>query len=119
MVNYRMSSLMQFSNITEPKLIDIQADKDLFNIADEICALFNSDGLGCNLYVKSNENVFMENPWSEPNNELRLINGENIFWLNKLPDKVELFNINNNILNEIKIEICENITIKNYQNILD
>ena len=114
-----MSSLMQFSNITEPKLIDIQADKDLFNIADEICALFNSDGLGCNLYVKSNENVFMENPWSEPNNELRLINGENIFWLNKLPDKVELFNINNNILNEIKIEICENITIKNYQNILD
>ena len=59
-----MSSLMQFSNITEPKLIDIQADKDLFNIADEICALFNSDGLGCNLYVKSNENVFMENPWS-------------------------------------------------------
>ena len=114
-----MSSLMQFSNITEPKLIDIQADKDLFNIADEICALFNSDGLGCNLYVKSNENVFMENPWSEPNNELRLINGENIFWLNKLPDKVELFNINNNILNEIKIEICENITIKNYQNILE
>ena len=114
-----MSSLMQFSNITEPKLIDIQADKDLFNIADEICALFNSDGLGCNLYVKSNENVFMENPWSEPNNELRLIIGENIFWLNKLPDKVELFNINNNILNEIKIEICENITIKNYQNILE
>ena len=50
---------------------------------------------------------------------MRLINGENIFWLNKLPDKVELFNINNNILNEIKIEICENITIKNYQNILD
>ena len=114
-----MSSLMQFSNITEPKLIDIQADKDLFNIADEICALFNSDGLGCNLYVKSNENVFMENPWSEPNNELRLIIGENIFWLNKLPDKVELFNINNNILNEIKIEICENITIKNYQIILE
>ena len=61
----------------------------------------------------------MENPWSEPNNELRLIIGENIFWLNKLPDKVELFNINNNILNEIKIEICENITIKNYQNILE
>ena len=114
-----MSSLMQFSNVTEPKLIDIQANKDLLNIADEICALFNSDGLGCNLYVKSNENIFMENPWSEPNNELRLINGENIFWLNKVPDKVELCNINNNNLMEIKIEICENITIKNYQNILE
>ena len=114
-----MSSLMQFSNVTEPKLIDIQANKDLLNIADEICALFNSDGLGCNLYVKSNENIFMENPWSEPINELRLINGENIFWLNKIPDKVELCNINNNNLMEIKIEICENITIKNYQNILE
>ena len=115
-----MSSLMQFSNTTEPKLIDIKADKDLFEIADEIANLFKSDGLGCNLFIKSNENIFMENPWSEPINELRLIQGENVFWLSKIPNKVQLCeNINNQNSIELKVEICENITIKNYQKILE
>ena len=115
-----MGSLMQFSNITEPKLIDILANKDLFDISDEITNLFKNDGLGCSLYIKNSENIFMENPWSEPSNELRLIKGENIFWLNKIPDKVEMYNsTNNKNLIELKIEICENITIKNYQNILE
>ena len=115
-----MGSLMQFSNITEPQLIDIQANNDLFDISDEITNLFKNDGLGCSLYIKNNENIFMENPWSEASNELRLIKGENVFWLNKVPNKVELYNnINNKNLIELKIEICENITIKNYQNILE
>ena len=115
-----MSSLMQFSNVTESKLIDIQASKDLIEIGDEISNLFKSDGLGCNLYIKNNEKIFLENPWSEAVDELKLILGENVFWLNKIPEKVILSdnnNINNNI--EIKIEMSENITIKNYQNILE
>ena len=112
-----MSSLMQFSNVTEPKLIDISGNEDPNEIAEKISSLFNSDGLGWNIFIKSNEKVFLENPWSEANNELKLIIGENIFWLNKIPEKVSI--VSNELSSALNIEICENITIKNYQNILE
>ena len=114
-----MSSLMQFSNITEPKLIDIDAHKDLNLIAEEISALFKSDGLGCSLYINSKEKIFMENPWSEASDKLKLIFGENIFWMNNIPEKVEISDNENKLIADVKLEICENITIKNYQNILE
>ena len=114
-----MSSLMQFNNVTESKLIDIDAYKDLYGIAEEISALFISDGLGSSIYINSKEKIFLENPWSEPNDKLKLIVGENVFWMNKVPDNVEICDSNNNSIANIKIEMCENITIKNYQNILE
>ena len=114
-----MSSLMQFSNVTEPKLIDIDAHKDLNLIAEEISALFKSDGLGCSLYINSKEKIFMENPWSEASDKLKLIFGENIFWMNNIPEKVEISDNENKLIADVKLEICENITIKNYQNILE
>ena len=112
-----MSSLMQFSTVTEPTLIDINANEDPNLIAEKISSLFSSDGLGWNIYIKSNEKIFLENPWSEANNELKLIIGENIFWLNKIPEKVDI--VSNGQSSALNIEICENITIKNYQNILE
>ena len=112
-----MSSLMQFNNVTESTLIDISAKLDPSIIAEKICSLFQSDGLGWNIYIKSNEKIFLENPWSEASNELKLIIGENIFWLNKIPEKVDI--VSNEQISNLKIEICENITIKNYQNILE
>ena len=53
-----MSSLMQFSTVTEPTLIDINANEDPNLIADKISSLFSSDGLGWNIYIKSNEKIF-------------------------------------------------------------
>ena len=114
-----MASLMQFNNVMDANLIDIDAHKDLILIAEEISSLFKSDGLSCNLYINSKEKIFLENPWSEPNEKFRLILGENIFWMNKIPEKIELIDSENKYISDIKIEICEKITLKNYKNILE
>ena len=53
-----MSSLMQFSTVTEPTLIDINANEDPTLIAEKISSLFSSDGLGWNIYIKSTEKYF-------------------------------------------------------------
>ena len=69
--------------------------------------------------LNTKEKIFMENPWSEGSDKLKLIFGENIFWMNTIPEKVEISDSENKLISDVKLEICENITIKNYQNILE
>ena len=112
-----LSSMLQFNSVNEPKLIDIQGFCDVNDIIDMICDLFKNDGLDYNLRLKANEKIFLENPWDEGADVFTLINGENIFWLNKIPEKIIVENENfNQICN---IEICENLTVENYQKILE
>ena len=112
-----LSSMLQFNSINEPKLIDVQGFGDVNKIIDLICNLFKNDGLDYNLCLKSSEKIFLENPWDEGSEVFKLIKGENIFWLNKIPEKIFVENEKFNQL--VNIEICENLTVENYQKILE
>ena len=75
-----LSSCLQFSNVTNPKLIDIKAEGYKFENYDEI---FNSDGFENNVVLKCDNDSIKVEPWENYVNKISIRKGENIFWLNK------------------------------------
>ena len=116
-----LSSCLQFSNVTTPKLIDIYANNYQFLNYDEI---FKSDGFINRIVIESNENCLQSEPWEEMKNNLDLFLGTNTFWVSK--------NFGEKLLNnqeklkikdkedeyEINIILKEDISINNYKDII-
>ena len=115
-----LSSCLQFSNVTTPKLIDIQADNYNFQNYDE---LFKIDGFDFKITILSNQNCLLKEPWEEMKNEIDLFNGNNVFWISndyveKLINGNEKLKIKDNNDIDIKINIKEEISINNYKDII-
>ncbi|OUM63701.1 hypothetical protein PIROE2DRAFT_61128 [Piromyces sp. E2] len=106
-----LSSMLQFNTMTTPQLIDINANDNVDSIADSIVALFKNDGMSSK-----------ENPWNPSQDSIDLINGENIFWMDHIPENIIMENNDENgnkSETEISIKIEEDLTINNYRNILE
>ena len=120
-----LSSCLQFSNVTDPKLIDIKAEDYKYDNYEKI---FNSDGFENGVVLKSTQDVFKIEPWQNYIKEINIRKGENIFWLKKeIGDKLLKGEINNLLYFDklkngeqlnIKVNLKENININNYQNII-
>ena len=77
-----MSSILQLNSIlTTPKLIDINNYEDIEIMTIKICEYFKNDGIDLSLKLKSSYNNLYNNPWENPVNEIRLIKGKNLFWI--------------------------------------
>ena len=77
-----LSSVLQLNSInTTPKLEDFQNDVEVDIISDKICEYFIKDGLDLCVKLKSEKLNLYNNPWEKPVNELRLLKGKNVFWI--------------------------------------
>ena len=77
-----LSSILQFNSINEtPKLEDINHTVDEDAITNKICNYYINDGLGLNIKLKSNYSNLYINPWENPTNEINLLKGKNLFWI--------------------------------------
>ena len=122
-----LSSILQLNSINEtPKLEDINHTIDEDIITNKICAYFTNDGLGLDIKLKSNFFNLYINPWETPTNEITLIKGKNLFWI----DNDNKFNINKENGNlflegkkeekiELKIKLGEDINQDNYKIVLN
>ena len=118
-----LSSCLQFSNVSNPKLIDIKAENYNFENYDE---LFKSDGFENNVVLISDNNSIKVEPWENFSNKINIRKGENIFWLKK-EDGDQLLK-GDNLLKisdlkdgqkvSLKINLKDKISYNNYQNII-
>jgi hypothetical protein len=116
-----LSSCLQFSNVTTPKLIDISTYDYQFLNYDE---LFKNDGFNNRIIIECNEICLQNEPWEDMKNNLDLFLGNNIFWVSKnfgdkLLNNEEKFKIKDKEDEyEIKIILKEDISINNYKDII-
>ena len=108
-----LSSVLQFNNVSEVNLIDINYSTDPNIICSTIASLFENDGIGVkiNLYGKN----LRKNPWNEKSNEISLNFGKNVFWVDDMENlKIK---IGDNVVN-CNVEIGEEINDENISFIL-
>ncbi len=118
-----LSSCLQFSNVTNPKLIDIKAEGYKFENYDEI---FNSDGFENNVVLKCDNDSIKVEPWENYVNKISIRKGENIFWLNKEDgDKLlkgdnllKIADLKDDNKISLKVNLKEKISMNNYQSII-
>jgi len=118
-----LSSCLQFSNVSNPELIDIYARKYKYKNYE---ILFKGDGFDNNIILSGENNSIKLEPWDDYGKEINLRKGENIFWIKKeIGDKLlngdNILNINE--LNDdknvsIKANFKEDISLNNYQNVI-
>ena len=90
-----LSSVLQLNSInTTPKLEDINHNIELNVIVDIITEYFINDGLDLCVKLKSKFLNLYNNPWEKPINEIRLLKGKNIFWI----DNDDNFKLDNSYL---------------------
>ena len=82
-----LSSCLQFSNVTTPTLIDIEAYDYKYKDYENI---FNSDGFESRILLKCDEKDSIKfEPWDNYTNEIYIRKGLNTFWLKKeIGDKI-------------------------------
>ena len=120
-----LSSVLQLNSInTTPKLEDINHSIELNVIVDIITEYFINDGLDLCVKLKSKFLNLYNNPWEKPINEIRLLKGKNIFWIDN-DDNFKLDNSNlileslDGSVIELKIKLGENINQDNYKSVLN
>ena len=120
-----LSSILQLNSInTTPKLEDINHNAEVDVISDKICEYYINDGLNLCIKLKSKNNNLYINPWENPVNEIRLLKGKNIFWIdndnNFSKENPNLFLIGMEG-QEIKINITpgQDINQDNYKSVLN
>ena len=121
-----LSSVLQLNSInTTPKLEDFQNDVEVDIISDKITEYFIKDGLDLCVKLKSEKINLYNNPWEKPVNELRLLKGKNIFWIddsdnNFSKDEPKLF-LEGVEGQKIKIKVTpgEDINQDNYKTLLN
>ena len=118
-----LSSCLQFSNVSNPILIDIKAENYKYENYDEI---FKSDGFQNNVVLISDSNSIKVEPWENYFNKINIRKGENIFWLKK-EEGDKLLKGDNLLKIEdlkdgkkvcLKINLKDKISYNNYQNII-
>ena len=111
-----LSSVIQFNNTCEAKLLDINANDNDLLVADQLSKLYINDGFGNKISLLSDKNNIHTAPWDEKVNEVWLFPGRNIFWI----DDISQFSIKINEEEPVKINIIkdEEINSQNYGIIL-
>ena len=120
-----LSSILQLNSIiTTPKIVDINSKEDINIMTQKICEYFKHDGLGLCLKLKSQYENLYYNPWEKPVNEIRLIKGKNMFWIendgkfSEEKGNLEVENMEGSKI-DMKIKTGETINLDNYQSILN
>lgn len=106
-----LSSVLQFNSVQEAKLIDINYTMANVSIINSIVSLFENDSLIRNYTMKFNEPIVMKTPWDEPTNSIQLSEGDNTVWFKSIPKDFAGSD-------HIKIQICDNLSIDNFEIIL-
>ena len=111
-----LASVIQFNSVNQATLLDINARDNESLIADKLSKLFTNDGLDIKISLLSDKNNIQSAPWESKSNEIGLIRGKNIFWL----DDISQFSVKINEENPVKVNIenAEDINTKNYGIIL-
>ena len=119
-----LSSCLQFSNISNPTLIDIEAYNYKYENYENI---FKSDGFENRILLKCevNDSIKAE-PWENYVNEIYIRRGQNTFWLKKeIGDKLlkednllKIDDIKEGKKISLKVNLKGNITMDNFQNII-
>jgi hypothetical protein len=118
-----LSSCLQFSNVSNPILIDIKAEDYNYENYDE---MFKSDGFENNVALISDNNSIKVEPWENFSNKIIIRKGENIFWLKKEDgDKLlkgdnllKIADLKDGQKVSLKINLKDKISYNNYQNII-
>ena len=129
-----LSSLLQLNNVSFPILEDIYCSLNNEIIIEQLINLFINDGLSRDIKLVNTEgnNVFLIEPWDNPNKEIDLNSTENIFYIDKnFGEKISHFNNelncenlfiyckNNSIKIPVKIIVKDKVTNGNYLSILE
>ena len=119
-----LSSTIQLSTIGKQQLIDIDCNNSNDKIISNIKDLFIHDGLGKSFELKSDENIFQEEPWLPKLNKIYLFPGTNSFWVNInsskneiFQEKIKLFNSEGKMEN-IKCVLKDELSEINYQELI-
>jgi hypothetical protein len=118
-----LSSCLQFSNVSNPILIDIKAEDYNYENYDE---MFKSDGFENNVALISDNDSIKVEPWENFSNKIIIRKGENIFWLKKEDgDKLlkgdnllKISDLKDGQKVSLKINLKDKISYNNYQNII-
>jgi hypothetical protein len=118
-----LSSCLQFSNVSNPILIDIKAEDYNYENYDE---MFKSDGFENNVALISDNDSIKVEPWENFSNKIIIRKGENIFWLKKEDgDKLlkgdnllKIADLKDGQKVSLKINLKDKISYNNYQNII-
>jgi hypothetical protein len=106
-----LASILQLNSHNQIKLIDINSNLEKDVIIAQIVSLFYSDGLDMTSKLVSDRAVIMSSPWSKPTDSIILSAGENILWLNDLPNEI--------FIEEIKINFqVENIPSNQLESVI-
>ena len=122
-----LSSMVQLSTIGKQMLIDINCSESDLNITEKIDNLFINDGLGNSFELKSEENIFQEDPWLPKTNKIYLFPGINSFWIDinllsdkicdEIANKVKIFDSDGKI-QDIKCILKDELSDQNYQELI-
>lgn len=105
--------LLQLNNVTPTNLLDISSSEATEDIAIKWAKLFANDGLESAVELECDCPVFRRNPADTISTEKYLLTkGNNVFWVNAVPNVVKICETNVNIL------IWPPMTADQYQNIL-
>ncbi|OUM61119.1 hypothetical protein PIROE2DRAFT_62707 [Piromyces sp. E2] len=118
-----LSSCLQFSNVSDPKLIDIFANEYQYNEYEE---LFKSDGFENEIILSCESDSIKIEPWDNYGKEINIRKGENVFWLKKeIGDKLlkgdnllKIKELKDGKNISVNASLKENISLNNYQNII-
>ena len=122
-----LSSMVQLSTIGKQMLIDINCSESDLNITEKIDNLFINDGLGNSFELKSEENIFQEDPWLPKTNKIYLFPGINSFWIDinllsdkicdEIANKVKIYDSDGKI-QDIKCILKDELSDQNYQELI-
>ena len=111
-----LSSVIQLNSVCQATLLDINSEDEVSLVSDQLSKLFINDGLDTKISLLSDKKNLQSSPWDSKTNEIGLIPGRNIFWL----DDISKFSIKINEEKPVVVNIVqdEDINTENYSIIL-
>lgn len=119
-----LASVLQFNNVTDCRLVDINSDGlvpcvNIFNpsktfsgSAPIIASLFDNDGVDYSIKLSVSNKCVMTTPYSEAKDDVNLKVGMNTLWFKDLPTNMSINGTS------VDIEIKESLSSENYSDIL-
>ena len=113
-----LASILQINTINEATLIDINYIDSYSESAEKIADLFKNDGFDVDLKLKSNEECIKKEPWIDAKNEVDLIFGKNIFWIENFGKSTDFILKIGEKEKKMNIKYGEELKLSNYSEIL-
>lgn len=94
-----LCSLLRLNNVTKSSLLDVCVREHNDEITDKIVELFD-DGFSGSQVLRSKSKNLLKNPWDrEPTDSLRLMPGDNVFWVLGIPE--EEFELEDEVIEKV------------------